>query len=159
MFTPIQAARSNTVTGAIPRRNSQSSARHRQSSDDIRHGVAVVEVAICLPVMLLVTLLFIEFTNLIFLQQSLKVASYEGIRVAAKQGTDLANVTDICSSVLDGREVVSYEVSVEPEDFTTVERGTLITVTIEANKADNQLFDLLLGTSSTMEVQSFGLKE
>jgi hypothetical protein len=122
-------------------------------------GVAAVEVALCLPVLLLVTLLFIEFTNMIFLRQTLKVASYEGIRVAAKQEADLSDVSDVCAAILDSRGVVEYEVSVDPPDFATLPRGTLISVIIEVDRAQNQLFNLLMGQQETIEVQSFGLKE
>ncbi len=132
--------------------------RHDEKNNR-RHGAAVVEIALCLPVLLLVTLLFIEFTNLLFLRQSLKVASYEGIRVAIKQSTDLSDVMDVCATILDSRQVNEYEISVEPEDFSTLPRGELTTVTIEVDKAENQLFGLLLGTSDTVVVQSFGLKE
>ncbi len=124
-----------------------------------RRGVATVEVAFCLPILLLVTLLFIEFTNFIFLRQSLKVSSYEGVRVAIKQGADISDVTEVCAAILDSREIVEYEISVEPQDFSTVERGTLTTVTIEVDKAQNQLFGLLLGGDDTIVIQSFGLKE
>lgn len=122
-------------------------------------GVAAVEVALCLPVLLLVTLLFIEFTNMMFLRQTLKVASYEGIRVAIKQGADISDVTDVCAAILDSRGVVEYEVSVDPPDFSDVTRGTLTTVTIDVDRAQNQLFNLLLGNQESIEVQSFGLKE
>jgi hypothetical protein len=132
---------------------------HRVDESNSRQGVAVVEVALCLPVLLLVTLLFIEFTNLLFLRQSLKVASYEGIRVAVKQSADLSDVIDVCAAILDSRQVNDYEISVEPEDFTTLPRGELTTVTIEVDKSENQLFGLLLGTSESIVVQSFGLKE
>ncbi len=118
-----------------------------------------MEVALCLPVLLLVTLLFIEFTNMIFLRQTLKVASYEGIRVAVKQETDISEVTEVCAAILDSRGVVEYEVSVDPPEFSVLPRGTLTTVTIEVDKAQNQLFNLLLGSQESIEVQSFGLKE
>ena len=160
MFFPGYNADEKSVSteGNSPRISWRVSNRHVGTNHG-RHGAAVVEVALCLPVLLLVTLLFIEFTNLLFLRQSLKVASYEGIRVAIKQGTDLSDVIEVCATILDSRQVNEYEISVEPEDYTTLPRGELTTVTIEVDKAKNQLFGLLLGASDTVVVQSFGLKE
>jgi Flp pilus assembly protein TadG len=124
-----------------------------------RRGSAVVEVAICLPILILVTLLFIELTNAIFLQQSMKLASYEGVRIAVKHGATIEDVTETCQSILDSREVLAYQISVDPPDFSDAPRGTLTTVTINVDKSENRLFDLLLGSENTIESKGFGLKE
>lgn len=126
--------------------------RHRQ-------GVAAVEAAICLPILLTVTLLFIEFSNLLFLRQTLKVASYEGIRVATKQGSSADDVAEVCQNILDSRQVVDYEISIEPEAFSVIDRGTLVTVSIDVGKSQNRMFGLLLGNQNTIEIESYGLKE
>ena len=126
--------------------------RHRQ-------GVAAVEAAICLPILLTVTLLFIEFSNLLFLRQTLKVASYEGIRVATKQGSSADDVAEVCQNILDSRQVVDYEISIEPEVFSVIDRGTLVTVSIDVGKSQNRMFGLLLGNENTIEIESYGLKE
>ena len=124
-----------------------------------RRGVAAVEAAVCLPVLFTVTLLFIEFSNLLFLRQSLKVASYEGIRVATKQGVSANDVAEVCRNILDSRQVTDYEISIEPEVFSLIDRGTLVTVTIDVGKGQNRMFGLLLGSGDTIEIQSYGLKE
>ncbi len=161
MITPL--TRSIAVQTApresVLRQDARRKSAQRRDESNSRQGGAAVEVALCLPVLLLVTLLFIEFTNSIFLQQSLKAASYEGVRVAIKQGATISDVTEICASILDGREVVEYEISVEPTDFSIMQRGTLTTVTIEVDKAQNRLFGMLLGSNDTIEIESFGLKE
>lgn len=124
-----------------------------------RRGTAVVEVAVCLPVLLTVTLLLIEFSNLIFVRQTLKVASYEGIRVAIKQGSEIEDVRAVCENILNLRQVIAYDITVTPDTFSAMERGELVTVTIEINKEKNRLFGLLTNADETVEVSSFGLKE
>lgn len=124
-----------------------------------RRGTAVVEVAVCLPVLLTVTLLFIEFSNLIFVRQTLKAASYEGIRVAIKQGAEIEDVVEVCETILDLRQITAYDITVIPDAFSALERGSLVTVNIEINKVENRLFGLLVNTDETVEINSFGLKE
>ena len=49
---------------------------------DARKGAAVVEFAVCLPVVVLIVLGSIEAASLLFLKQTLVQASYEGVKVA-----------------------------------------------------------------------------
>ncbi len=51
-----------------------------------RDGVAATELAVCMPVIVLVVLATIESCAMIFLQQSLSIAAYEGARVALAPG-------------------------------------------------------------------------
>ena len=94
-----------------------------------------------------------------FLRQTLKVASYEGIRVATKQGANADDVAEVCQNILDSRQVVDYEISIEPELFSLVDRGTLVTVSIDVGKSQNRMFGLLMGDENTIEIESYGLKE
>jgi Flp pilus assembly protein TadG len=57
-----------------------------------RNGAAVVELAAVLPVFVLLLMGTIETCNMIFLQQSLKIAAYEGARITIVPATDLADV-------------------------------------------------------------------
>ena len=52
-----------------------------------RSGVAAVEFAVCLPVLVVLILGSIECCSMIFLRQSLAIVAYEGLRVAVKPET------------------------------------------------------------------------
>ena len=54
--------------------------KQRSQHRATRRGVAAVELAVCLPVIILLVFGAIEASSFIFLKQSLNVAAYEGIR-------------------------------------------------------------------------------
>ena len=60
--------------------------KHKQHRGE-RRGVAAVEFAVCLPVIILLVFGAIEASSFIFLKQSLNVAAYEGIRESIRDWT------------------------------------------------------------------------
>ncbi len=75
-----------------------------------RKGIAAVEFAVCLPVIVLLVFGAIEASSFIFLKQSLSVASYEGIREAAKDGGTLGTATARAEAILNSRGVNDFNV-------------------------------------------------
>ncbi|WP_197452433.1 TadE family protein [Rosistilla carotiformis] len=51
-----------------------------------RQGAAVVEMAICLPVLITLTVATIDVCSVMFLKESLSIAAYEGARVGIARG-------------------------------------------------------------------------
>ena len=49
-------------------------------------GVAAAELAVCLPIVVLMVIATIEACSAVFLKQSLTVAAYEGVRTALEEG-------------------------------------------------------------------------
>ncbi|MCA9165038.1 MAG: pilus assembly protein, partial [Planctomycetales bacterium] len=49
-------------------------------------GVATLEMAVCLPMLVIITFCSIEAANFIYLKQSLTEAAYEAVRVATATG-------------------------------------------------------------------------
>ena len=80
-----------------------------------RRGVAAVEFALLLPVFVLLVLGTIEATSMIFLQQSLEIAAYEGARIALVPDSTDGNVEGAARQILDARNVQG--------STTTVKRG------------------------------------
>lgn len=104
-----------------------------------RTGVACAELAVCLPVLVLLVLLTIESTSMIFVDQSLTVAAYEGARVASAKTATNAMVHARCNSLLDGRQVNGYTVSLDPADVASVLPGDRIAVNVSAPFAGNSI--------------------
>lgn len=92
------------------RRSKPSLPRHSNTRPDRRRGVAAVEFAVCLPVIVLLVFGAIEASSFIFLKQSLSVASYEGIREASKNGSTLASATARAEAILNSRGVNNFNV-------------------------------------------------
>lgn len=112
----------------------------RPSQERRCRGAAVAEVAIILPVFVLIVIGTIEATSMIFLRQSLEIAAYEATRVALVPGSEEGNVLAAADGILNGRRVTDPVISVTPSNFHSQPYGTAITVEITADCEKNSLF-------------------
>lgn len=87
----------------------------------------MVEFAICLPVLVAVTLAFIDLTNLIYFRQTIKIASYDAARAASEPTATQSSVEAAVDRLLDIRGIENYSIDL-PQDFETIQRGTLMTI-------------------------------
>jgi len=94
-------------------------------------GVAAAELAVCLPVVVLLVIGTIEACSAIFLKQSLTVAAYEGVRTAVLDGTP-GSVQAACKQILTDRKVQRATVTMTPADLSSLEPGEFIDVTVSA---------------------------
>jgi Flp pilus assembly protein TadG len=97
-----------------------------------RRGVAASELAVCLPVIVLLVLAMIEACTMIFLKQSLTAAAYEGARMALAQEADDADVRAAANGVLTDRRIRGATVTIRPANFASLEPGQYIEVTTAA---------------------------
>lgn len=104
----------------------------RRHSPRHRRAVAASELAVCLPIIVLLVLAMIEACTMIFLKQSLTVASYEGVRTALKQGAAAGDVQTSCDAVLRDRRVQGGAVSIQPGNFASLAPGEYVQVTVSA---------------------------
>ncbi|HYO24039.1 MAG TPA: TadE/TadG family type IV pilus assembly protein [Lacipirellulaceae bacterium] len=102
-----------------------------------RRGVAASELAVCLPVIVLLVLGMIEACTMIFLKQSLTVAAYEGTRAAIVPGATSADVRAACNQVLADRRVRGGTVTLTPADITSLQPGQYVDVTVSAPCSSN----------------------
>ena len=102
-----------------------------------RAGIAAVEAAICIPVLLLTILATVDCCSCIFLKQSLTVAAYEGGRVAIVPGSQMTNVEAQVQWILLERNIKNATITVAPSDLTTLQYGDHVTVTVSAKASDN----------------------
>jgi hypothetical protein len=92
-----------------------------------------------MPVIVLIVLATMEACAMMFLQQSLSVAAYEGARVALSPGVQSNEVTAQCQQILDDREVAGARITVTPSNIGGAAEGTWITVQTTAPFAQNSL--------------------
>jgi hypothetical protein len=121
----------------------------------VRTGVAATELAVCMPVIVLIVLASMEACAMIFLQQSLSVAAYEGARVGLSPGAEAGDVTSQCQQILDDREVKGASIVVTPSSIPSAAEGTWIAVETKAPFAKNSLVGgwLFSGRTLTAVVQ------
>lgn len=95
-------------------------------------GVAAAELAVCLPVVVLLVIATIEACSALFLKQSLTVAAYEGVRTALEDGASSANVQTACDQILADRRIQGATVTISPANFAALGPGDFIDVTVRA---------------------------
>ena len=102
-----------------------------------RRGTATVELAVCLPLIVIIAFGSIETTNMIFLQQRLTAAAYEGARKATTPGKTSADATTAANSVLTQFSISGSSVTTTPAVTTSTPVGTQVKVTVTAPVSAN----------------------
>ncbi len=118
--------------GIIPRIICSRNDRRRPAARRKTRGVAAAELAVCLPVVVLLVIASLESCSALFLKQSLTVAAYEGVRQAIDKGATAGTVQTVCNNVLVDRKVQGSQVSVNPANISSTKPGDYITVTVSA---------------------------
>ncbi|MCA9052609.1 MAG: pilus assembly protein [Planctomycetaceae bacterium] len=103
----------------------------------LRRGVAAVEFAVCLPVMLLITFGAIEAANGIYLKQILTQAAYEGARVASTVGATQSEAEAFSQLILDSRSIQNATINITPTINANTPSGTEVTVIVTAPSNSN----------------------
>jgi Flp pilus assembly protein TadG len=104
----------------------------RPRREEPSRGVAAAELAVCLPVVVLIVLATIEACSALFLKQSLTVAAYEGVRTALAQRTIPGSIQATCNQILQDRNVKNATVTITPPDITKLQPGDFIDITVSA---------------------------
>lgn len=102
-------------------------------------GLAAVEFALCLPLMMAMTFGVVEASNAIFLQQALTSAAYEAANVASAVGGTSANAQTRASAVLTSLGVRSGTVTITPTVTAQTAVGTTIVITCSAPLSANSI--------------------
>lgn len=105
-----------------------------------RRAAAVVEFAVCLPLIMLLILGSIEATSAVFLKQALTAAAYEGIREAAQANSTTTLAQQRALDVLNNRQVRGFNVAFTPGDVRTAVRGQRIAIEVSAPMSPNSPF-------------------
>ncbi len=129
---------------------------HRSSR---RSGIATVELAFVLPVMLILVLGTIEVCQRIFLRQSSLLVAYEGARLAARSITSTDDVKSRCYSMLEQRRVVGGNVEVIPENLLALAPGQQFQIRVTVPWASNSPTRFVLKDQGHVTVDVFMLRE
>jgi Flp pilus assembly protein TadG len=133
-------------------------ARRRVRHARQRGGVASIEFAAVLPVLLVLTLGTIDVCSVIFLRESATLAAYEGARQGIGRGNTNGDVVSRVQQFLDERDI-NYNASVceiSSPGFAAAETLQSVTVTVNIPATGNLLIpterfaDLIISASCTM---------
>ncbi len=131
----------------------------RRNLKSKRGGVAAVEFAVCLPAIVLLVMASIESCSMIFLDQTLYVSGYEGVRAAIQQDATNADVLQRCNDILDARYVNGSSIEIEPADVADVASGQTITITVTAPCDSNAIMPSWFFGGKTLQTSSTMVKE
>ncbi|MCA9194356.1 MAG: pilus assembly protein [Planctomycetales bacterium] len=97
-----------------------------------RRAIATVECAICLPIIVLITVATIDLSSALFLKESLTVAAYEGARVGALNGGTNDEAIQRVQEVLTERGITYDDTSVvvSSPGFDTAATLEHVTITV-----------------------------
>jgi hypothetical protein len=121
-----------------------------------RRAAAAAELAICLPLIVFLLLASLETCSMIFLDHSLTIASYEGVRMAINYDASNASVIARSNEIIAERDVADATVTINPVNVASVPRGDRITITVAAPCDSNAMLPLwfyggrMLSCSTTM---------
>jgi Flp pilus assembly protein TadG len=122
-------------------------------------GVAAVELAVCLPAIVVLVFAAIESCSMIFLTQALQAATYEGARVAIQPSATSAEATQRAQDILNGHGVSGATVACVPADVSTAAPGTLVAVVVSAPCNSNRVSPVFFFGSRNIEIRTTMAKE
>lgn len=141
--------------GAIDRHSGRRAARCEK-----RRGVATVELAFCLPMLLATGLGMIEITNLVSGQARMQAAAYEAARLATRPTTSnataatSAQVQTYCQTLLTQLGINGANVTVTPSNLLTATPQTMVTVAVSAPWNQNSATSFLVPSSLNLTSQA-----
>jgi hypothetical protein len=121
--------------------------------------VAAVELAVCLPVIVVLVFAAIESCSMIFITQALHAASYEGVRVAVNPTATSSQVTARTQQILDGHGIAGATITLVPSDISTATSGSLVRVRVRASCDSNRISPPFFFGGRNIEVQTTMAKE
>ena len=124
----------------MPLKTRQSHVRHsRVETLRPRKGAAIIELAVCLPLLVIVSLATIEACAMIFLKQTLAVAAFEGARTGLLPGSAPMNVEAQCALIMNDHSISTFSVAMQPSDPSALLDGDYFRVEVSAPCAPNSL--------------------
>lgn len=128
-----------------------------------RRGAETVELAVTLPLLMVVVFTGFEYGWAVLKSIQLDHAAREGARAAALSGATVASVQDRVNTVLQNSGIAAGAVSVtmNPADPGSTGAGNSISVEVEASYGDIQLLglDRLMPLPSTLKGRAAMIKE
>lgn len=111
----------------------------RLGSRRVDNGAAAVELAVCLPLLVILLLATIEACTMYHITQSLKTVAYEGARVGTVPEAEIENVNYQCQVLLEDHGINGATIEMVPADPEDLSQGDYFTVTVSAPFSQNCL--------------------
>jgi Flp pilus assembly protein TadG len=124
-----------------------------------RRAVAAVELAVCLPAIVVLVFAAIEACSMIFVTQALHAATYEGARVAIQRSSDNSKTTARTQQILDGHGIAGATISLSPTNVASAAAGALVRVTVQVPCDANRISPPFIFGGRNIEITTTMAKE
>lgn len=104
-----------------------------------RRGLAIVEFALALPLLVMLVLGSIEASNAIFLRQAITVVAYETAQIASAYGGTEEEAKQRGMEILENYKIEEATITIYPPVDESLEPGTRIDVTVSAPSDSNSI--------------------
>jgi len=125
----------------------------------LRAGAAVVEMAIVLPILMIVVFGTLEVCERMMLRQSATVAAYESVRLAARRTVTADRSINRGLSILEGRNIENAQIRLRPASLQNVASGEEIRVEALVPVRGNTAISYVLPNSGVIRVFATMLRE
>jgi Flp pilus assembly protein TadG len=113
-----------------------------------RRGAAAVEFAVCLPVLLAFVFGILEFSRATQLQQSTRLAAFEGARAGITLDAASSDVTTAVNRVMSAVSISNFSTTVSPSPLTYT--SPTVTVTVNLDPTQNAWFTWFIRSNNTI---------
>jgi hypothetical protein len=104
-----------------------------------KRGAAIIEIALTLPILVLICLATIDTCKVIFVKQSAKIAAFECARIGILPGVTKAQIARLCDTLMTRRNVNGAVMSLSVDELSALSKGDLLTVTVAVPANSNAL--------------------
>jgi len=137
----------------------QAPGRRRRRGRASRTAAATVEMALMMPLMILIVFGCLEVCQRLLLRQTASVAAYETARMAARRGASMPQALERGQTILTERRVEDGVVQLIPQDVASLPTGGELQVLVTIPIAGNSSLSYVLPTEGTITVRSTMLRE
>ncbi len=124
-----------------------------------RRAAAVTELAVCLPLVILMIFASLEGANMLFVRQAAVQAAYETVKAAAKPNGTRLTAEAIGRQVLTARRLTPQALTLDPLDVESAAEGAPIQVTVQVNGASRSILGFGPFHGLVIEAQATMFKE
>lgn len=124
-----------------------------------RKGAAVAELAVVLPILMIMVFGTLEICERLLLRQSAAVAAYETARMSARRTMTAERATARGLEILESRRINGGTININPSDLSEISTGEQIRVTVLVPINNNTLMKYVLPSSGNVRVRAFMVRE
>lgn len=108
---------------------------YRSGGSRVRRGASVLEMALVLPILLMLSFGVVDYGYFFFVKNTVQGAAQAGARAAVLASATNADVTNIITTAMTaaGMQNSGYTVTLNPSDVSTATAGNPVTVTISVS--------------------------